>query len=74
MIIQITPIASTAHFDGLSTPIRYQEYAPAMSARFAITMMSAASTPHPAIQPIHGPIARVHHENVVPQSGSALFR
>ena len=47
---------------------------PAMSARFAMTMMSAASTAQPAIQPSHGPIARVTHENVVPQSGSALLR
>jgi hypothetical protein len=27
----------------------------------------------PAIHPLHGPIARVTHENVVPQSGSARF-
>ena len=45
-----------------------------MSARLAITMMSAASTAQPAIQPIQGPNARVAHENVVPQSGSALLR
>ena len=45
-----------------------------MSARLAITMMSAASTAQPAIQPTHGPNARVHQENVVPQSGSALLR
>ena len=42
-------------------------------ARFAITMMSATMIAQPPIQPAHGPIARVTHENVVPQSGSARF-
>ena len=36
-------------------------------------MMSATMIAQPAIQPLHGPIARVTHENVVPQSGSARF-
>jgi hypothetical protein len=38
-----------------------------------MTMMSAAMIAHPLSQPSCGPIARVTHANVVPQSGSARF-
>src|SRR6478735_12096907 len=35
--------------------------------------MPATATPHPPIQPTHGPKALVPHVNVVPQSGTSLF-
>ena len=47
---------------------------PAIWARAAMTMTSATMMAQPPNQPIVGPIARVAHENVVPQSGSARFR
>ena len=40
----------------------------------AITITSATKIAQPLIQPTYGPNARVVHANVVPQSGSALFR
>ena len=51
----------------------WNEYEPAICARLAITMMSAAMMPQPPIQPVRGPNARAAQVNVVPQSGSALF-
>ena len=41
----------------------------AMPARFESTRIVAATRPQPAIQPIHGPNARVAHVNEVPESG-----
>ena len=38
-----------------------------------MTSTPVVKTAQPPIQPIHGPIARVTHENVVPQSVSARF-
>jgi hypothetical protein len=38
-----------------------------------MTMMSATMIAQPPSQPHDGPIPRVTHENVVPQSGSARF-
>ena len=52
-------------------PKSRNEYWPAIWARFAITMMSAAMIPQPPIQAVHGPNARPAQVNVVPQSGSA---
>jgi len=46
---------------------------PAICARLAMTMMSAATITQPVTQPSCGPIARVTHANEVPQSGSARF-
>ena len=46
---------------------------PAMSARAAMTMMSAATITQPFSQPRWGPIPRVTQAKVVPASGSALF-
>jgi hypothetical protein len=46
---------------------------PAICARLAMTMMSAATIAQPDSQPRCGPIPRVTHANVVPQSGSARF-
>ncbi len=48
-------------------------YCPAIWARLAITKMSAPTIPHPPMNPVFGPNARVAQVNVVPQSGSALF-
>ncbi len=39
-----------------------------------MTMMSAATITQPVTQPVRGPMARVTQLNVVPQSGSTLFR
>jgi hypothetical protein len=36
-------------------------------------MMPVVHTAQPATHPSPGPMARVTHENVVPQSGSARF-
>ena len=49
----------------------WYEYDPAICARLAITMTSAAMIPQPPIQPTTGPNALVAQVNVVPQSGSA---
>ena len=49
----------------------WYEYEPAIWARLAITMTSAAMMPQPPIQPTTGPNARVAQVKVVPQSGSA---
>jgi len=38
-----------------------------------MTITSATTIAQPPSQPSDGPIARVTHENVVPQSGSARF-
>ncbi len=38
-----------------------------------MTITSATTIAQPPIQPVDGPSARVTHENVVPQSGSARF-
>ena len=38
-----------------------------------MTTMSAATITQPFSQPSCGPMARVTHANVVPQSGSARF-
>ncbi len=47
---------------------------PVIWARLAITMMSAATITQPVTHPVRGPIALVTQLNVVPQSGSALFK
>ncbi len=39
-----------------------------------MTTMSATTTPQPPSHPAFGPMARVTHENVAPQSGSTRFR
>ena len=49
-------------------------YCEAITESDAITITSATKIAQPFIQPIHGPKARVVHANVVPASGSALFR
>ena len=49
------------------------EYDPAIWARLAITITSAAMMPQPPSQPTIGPNARDAQVNVVPQSGSALL-
>src|SRR6476659_6803660 len=73
--IQTTPTAVTAAVESaaLCQPTSRNEYSPAICARFAITMTSATTIAQPPIQPSGGPIARVTHENVFPQSGSARF-
>ena len=40
-----------------------------MPARFESTRIVAATSPQPAIQPIHGPKARAAQVNEVPESG-----
>ena len=39
-----------------------------------MTRMPATISAQPAIHPLVGPMARVTHANVVPQSGSARLR
>ena len=46
----------------------------ATSASDPTTSTPVIEIAHPPIHPNHGPIARVTHENVVPQSGSTPFR
>ena len=74
-MIQITPITVTQNVLAarLSAPTSRKLYSPAICDRFAITMIWAISAAQPPSQPAHGPNAFVVHENVVPQSGSALF-
>ena len=55
------------------SPTKVNEYAPAICARLAITMTSAAMMPQPPSHPTIGPNARDAHVKVVPQSGSALL-
>jgi len=49
-------------------------YVAAMKASDAITSTSARKIAQPLTQPAPGPNARVVHANVVPASGSLLFR
>src|SRR4051795_9594845 len=56
-----------------SIPKSRKPYEPAICARLAMTMMSAAMIPQPPIQPVRGPNARAAQVNVVPQSGSRLL-
>ena len=46
---------------------------PAICARLAITITSAATIAQPESQPSRGPIARVTQAKLVPASGSARF-
>jgi hypothetical protein len=73
--IQITPTSVTAAVESaaLCQPTSRNEYRPAICARLAITITSATTIAQPPSQPVDGPSARVAHENVVPQSGSARF-
>ena len=73
--IQTMPTAVTATVESaaLCQSTSRNEYSPAICARLAMTMMSATMIAQPPSQPSDGPIARVTHENVVPQSGSARF-
>src|SRR3954471_24563890 len=73
--IQTTPTTVTANVESaaLCQPTSRNEYSPAICARFAMTMTSATTIAQPPSQPADGPSARVAHENVVPQSGSARF-
>src|ERR1700709_1025375 len=81
MAIQATPtsvVATTfverSAIPGMpSSPRKVNEYDPAICARFAMTMTSAAMIPQPPIQPVFGPNARAAQVKVVPQSGSALL-
>ncbi len=49
-------------------------YVDAISPSDAITSTSARKIAQPFTHPVAGPNARVVHANVVPASGSALFR
>ena len=49
-------------------------YCEAITESDAITITSATKIAQPFIQPSQGPKARVVQANVVPASGSALFR
>ena len=49
-------------------------YTAAMSESEAMTITSARTIVQPFHQPSPGPSARMLHANVVPASGSALFR
>ena len=75
MMIQTTPATMLQIVDSArsSRPNSRKPYEPAICARFAMTMTSAAMIPHPPIQPARGPNARVAQVKVVPQSGSARF-
>src|SRR4051794_31230622 len=74
--IQTTPTSVTANVESaaLCQPTSRNEYRPAICARLAITITSATTIAQPPSQPTDGPSARVAHENVVPQSGSARLR
>ena len=75
MMIQATPATMLQIVDSArsSSPKSRNPYEPAIWARLAMTMTSAAMMPQPPIQPARGPNARVAHVKVVPQSGSALL-
>ena len=68
-----TPATVTQAVPAAPAPTSSRKYRPAIWARLAITMTSAAMSPQPPIQPARGPNARAVQVNVVPQSGSALF-
>src|SRR3954454_14136256 len=73
--IQTTPTAVIAAVDSAAEVQSSSRklYRPAICARFAMTTMSATMIAQPPIHPSDGPMPRVTHENVVPQSGSARF-
>lgn len=55
----------------VTTPTNEKPYDPAICARLAITITSAAMMPQPPSHPVTDPNARVAHVKVVPQSGSS---
>ena len=66
---------TTARFDARSSkPTVSRVNRTAMSASEPMTSTPVIEIAQPPIHPNHGPIARVTHENVVPQSWSTLFR
>ena len=71
--MNVTPATVTQMVPAPCAPISCRKYRPAICARLAITITSAAMIPQPPIQPARGPNARAVQVNVVPQSGSALF-
>src|SRR4030081_1831111 len=58
----------------LSSPNRRNVYLAAMAARLGMMMRSATMLLQPPNQPVRGPMERVTHAKLVPQSGSARFR
>ena len=76
--IQMTPTKVTQNPDESAAipwaPNNEKVYTPATEARLGMTTRSVTRMPQPAIQPVLGPMARVTHVKVVPQSGSARFR
>ena len=68
-----TPTTVTQAAPAEPAPTSSRKYRPAIWDRLAITMMSAAMSPQPPIQPARGPKARAVQVKVVPQSGSTLF-
>ena len=74
-MIQITPTTRDPERarGEASAPTSRKLYSPAICDRLAITMICGDQS-RPAPEPAaHGPNAFVVQENVVPQSGSALF-
>ena len=74
--IRITAPMVTAALDSASPSspkVRKPNCTPT-SASEPITRTPVIVMAHPPSQPNHGPMARVTHENVVPQSWSALLR
>src|SRR5664279_5417299 len=57
-----------------SAPMASRKYLTPTSASDPTTSTPVMPIAHPAIQPNHGPIARVTQENVVPQSESTRLR
>ena len=58
----------------MSSPTVSSPNRTAVSASEPTTSTPVIAIAQPPIQPNHGPSARVTHENVVPQSWSALLR
>src|SRR6266536_5753331 len=74
-MIHTQPSSVTAHVLPARPlrPSRSKVYRPAIWARLAMTMMSAAMTTQPLIQPMCRPNARAVQVKLVPQSGSTLL-
>ncbi len=75
--IQMTPTKVTQNPPGLLAipwaPNSEKVYCPAIELKLGMTTRSVTRIPQPAIHPVFGPMARVTHVKVVPQSGSARF-
>ena len=67
------PVRSASESSPVTCASRMKRKSTATAARFDSTRIVDATSPQPAIQPIHGPNARVAQVKLVPESGIAAL-